>query len=186
MRFARRWLQLDYGLAADGAVFDPMTMTAVSMGATAVGTIAGAGGALSSGAAANEAAQYKAAQLRSNEAGAIASGQRQMFDTQQRTRMAISSSTARAAAGGVNAGVGSPATNVGQLAQRGSYNAAMDLFRGQNEATGLENEARGDIFTGQMQQQASDINALATIAGGAGSMAQEWGRYQYPTAFTGR
>jgi hypothetical protein len=180
MRFSRLWLQLDYGLAADGVVFDPGTMLAI--GTTAAGTIAGAAGSMMSGSAAQEGAQYQAAQMRENEAGAIAAGQRNMFDTQHKTRLAISSTTARAAAGGVNAAVGSPATTAGDLASRGSYLAATDLFRGENEATGLENQARGVVFTGNAQKTASDISAFGTIAGGVGSMAQQYGRYAYPGA----
>lgn len=163
--------------------FDPATLTAVSLASTAAGTIAGGAGALIGGSAAQQAGQYKAAQLRSNESGAIAGGQRNMFDTQMKTRLAEGSTVARAAASGVNAGVGSPATDVGNIANRGSYLAASDLFRGENEATGLENEARGAIYTGDTQKEAGDLNAFGTIAGGMGSMAQAYGRYAYPDRF---
>lgn len=167
------------------ASFDPVTMTAISLGSTAVGTIAGAGGALASGNAANQSAQFQAAQLRSNEGGAIASSQAQMFDTQQKTRLAISRATAAAGASGVNPGVGSPAADVGNIAKRGSYLAAMDLWRGQNTATGLENQAKGVEYSGQAALQGADLSALGTIAGGLGSMASTYGRYKYPQMYGG-
>lgn len=178
-------------------VNDPMTLTAVSMGATAVGGAASAAGTLAGGSMAARAGQmqqqeadYQAAQLNQNATQAIASGQRQMMDTQQRTRLAMSSSTAQAAGSGVNAGVGSPATNVGQLAARGSYQALMDMFNGQSKATGLENEAAGDIYSGQaaeiggaMQKSASYLTAGGTLAGTVGSMAGEYGLAKYPALY---
>jgi hypothetical protein len=99
-----------------------------------------------------------------------------MFDTQTKTNLAISSSTARAAASGVDAGVGSPATNVGDIAKRGEYLASMDLWRGKSQATGLLNEAEGATYEGDAaaleakeKQDASYLAAAGTLAGGLGS-----------------
>ena len=185
--------RLQYRLA-DLATFDPLTMTAIGLtvaggAASAAGTLAGGNYAAQAGRMAQAAEAYKATQLRQNAGLAIAGAQRQMMDTQDRTRLAISSSTARAAASGVDAGVGSPATNVGELAKRGSYLSLMDLWKGQAQASGLENEATAALYTGEMErmegeekQQASRLAAAGTLAGSAGSSLGTYGKMQYPTA----
>lgn len=188
-----------YGLTpgASVVVFDPVSLTAISMASTAAGTIAGAAGSMTAakgaelqGTAAQQASQYQAAQLNMNSGAAIASGQRRMLDTQQKTRLLQSSTIARAGASGVNAGVGSPQAVVGDIAKRGSYSAAMDLWKGENEATGLENQAQGTVYTGDVAKEAAgitaegdELSAAGTIAGGMGSLAGSYGRYAYPQMY---
>lgn len=89
-------------------VFDPMTMMAASMATTAVGAGVSAAGTIAGGNAAQAQAQYQADQLRANEGTEIGASQRQMLDTQMRTRMANSQVRAGAAAGGVDTTSGSP------------------------------------------------------------------------------
>lgn len=165
-------------------VYDPVTLTAVSLGATAIGggigaagTIAGGNYAKSAGEMQQNAKNFEAQQLNQNAADEIASSQRQMFDTQDKTRLAMATSRARAGASGVDAGVGSPATNEGDIAQRGSYHALMDLWQGQSNATGLRNRAAGATYSGELdaiggeeKQDASYLAAAGTLAGTAGSM----------------
>lgn len=182
-----------------GVAFDPTTLTVASLATTAASglisassTIAGGNYAAQAGQMQQQAADYQAAQLDENATQAFASGQRQALDTEQKTRLAISSSTARAGASGVDAGVGSPVSNVGALAKRGSYQALMNMFNGESEATGLRNQAAGVRYTGVMeelggeeQQSASRLAAAGTLAGTAGSMFKTYGALNYPTA-TGR
>jgi hypothetical protein len=118
-----------------------------------------------------------------NAAQATASGQRKMLDTQDRTRMAESTITARAAAGGVDAGVGSPASDVGDVAKRGSYHALMDMFNGQSEAVGLMNQGNAEEWTGAVKQSQAPLAAAGTLAGSAGSMFQQYGRANWPSTF---
>jgi hypothetical protein len=161
-------------------VYDPATMLmAGSMGASALGTIAGAKGQQLAGAAANQSAQFSAAQRLQNAGQSIASSQRTMLDTQQRSRLLQSTAIARAGGSGVNAGVGSPVEDVGAIAKRGSYSAAMDLFRGMSNASGLENQAAGDIFSGQAAVKGSQLSAAGTIAGGVGSFLSQGGRFAF-------
>jgi hypothetical protein len=193
--------QLDYGLAAAGVCFDPLTLTAgtltgLSMGATGAGgalsaasTIAGGNYAAAAGQMQKTAAYAKAKQLDENAGQAIASSQRQMFDTQQRTRLAISTARARGAASGVDVGVGSPAAIQGELAGRGSYQALMDMFNGQSAATGLNNQASAARFEGdaaeiegEAKQTASYLAAAGTLAGTAGSMTSTYSNYKFPSA----
>ena len=192
-----RWMML----AADGGFswrsnccFDPGTMmaatmatTAVSGGLSAAGTIAGGNAASTAGRMQQTALNYQADQLESNAAGAIGASQRQMLDTQMKTRLANSQVEARAAASGVNAATGSPLATIKGNAQRGSYQAMMDLFNGENKSTGDLNEAQGLRYSGSMakiggdmQQEASRVAALGTIAGTGASMLKTYGAYKYP------
>jgi hypothetical protein len=179
----------------DRACFDPLTMasmatTAVAGGISAYGTLAGGAAAKQAGDMQQQEANYQAAQLQQNASQAIASGQRQSLDTALKTRLAISTARANAAGSGVNAGVGSPVEAQGQLAKRGSYNAAMDMFNGKSTATGLLNQAAGVTYSGQAaelsgeeQQSASYLAAAGTLAGSAGSMMKTYGGYKYPQSF---
>jgi hypothetical protein len=155
------------------ADFDPMTiaaagMTAAGAGVSALGTLAGGSAAKTTGLMQEQADIYKAEQLEENAPGAIAASQRQMLDQQLKTNLAISTSRATSAAGGVNAGAGSAAANQGALAGRGSYLAAMDLFNGQNRATGLLNEAQGERYSGKIAEMGGEMakNASFLAAGG--------------------
>lgn len=181
-------------------VFDPVSMTALAAtavaalpsmstlaaGATIAGGAASAAGALAAGSAANSAGQMKQAgydfeakQLDQNAAGELAASQRRMLDTQDKTRLAIASSTARAGASGVNAGVGSPAGNVGALAQRGSYHAAMDLFQGESNAGGLLNRAAGATYSGDLAEIGGEEAKSASYLAAGGDVASTVGRLKY-------
>ncbi|HXI76104.1 MAG TPA: hypothetical protein VNH21_03155 [Steroidobacteraceae bacterium] len=172
------------------AVFDPATMLAVGTGSTIAGgglsalaTLAGGGSAKQAGLLQQQAEEFKAKQAEQNAGLAIASSQVKMADTQLRTSQAISTSTARAAASGVDAGTGSAATNVGELAKRGTYLASLDLYNGESQATGLLNEAKGFRYSGEIarmegeeKEKASELQALATLAGSAGSAFKMYGK----------
>lgn len=170
----------------DRAVFDP-TGGLLTAGLMLAGGALSAGGTLAAGSAARQAGQmqqgaanFQAGQIDANAGQALAAAQRKAMDTEAQTRAAISRSTAISAASGVDAGAGSAVTNVGDLAKRGSYLAAMDLFNGKSMASGLLNEAAGVRYGGQMavaegeaKQKASYLAAggeLLSSAGSAGKM----------------
>lgn len=172
------------------AAFDPATMLAASAGSQVVGgglsamaTLAGGNSAKQAGQLQQQADEFKAKQAEQNAGMAIAGAQVKMFDTQLRTAQAISTSTARAGASGVDAGTGSAVENVGQLAKRGSYLASLDLYNGESTATGLLNEAKGyrysgdiAVLEGEEKQKASELQALATLAGSSGSAFKMYGK----------
>lgn len=192
MSFGRPSFTQDYGLAARGVVFDPMSMT---LAATAVGGALSAGSTLAGGAYAKKAgelqkqgADFQAAELEQNAGQAKASAQRTALDTGLKTKLAMSASRARAAGSGVDAGTGSPVNNQGELAERGSYHALMDMFNGESTAAGLADQARGVRFSGDLaelegkeKRNASYLSAAGTLAGTAGSMFSTYGRLGYPT-----
>lgn len=172
---------------------DPMTMGAMAV--TAAGSALSAAGTLASGNAAaqaggmqQQAAYYQAAQTDANAAQAFASGQRTMLETQRKTNLTMSAARARGAASGVDVSTGSPASNIGAIAQRGSYQALMDMFNGESTATGLRNQAVGERWSGdaaewegETKQSASKLAAAGTIASGMGKMSSMGGGFQFPS-----
>lgn len=187
---------------ADVAAFDPASLALMGAAGSAIGgtapTIAAgstlAGGAISAmasifgGKAAKQAGlmqqqadEFKEKQAEQDASLEVSSAQVKAADTAQKTSLLESTSTARAAASGVDAGVGSAATNVGDIAKRGSYLEALDLYNGQVKATGLLNEARGYGYSGEVaalegeeKQTADDLAAAGTLAGSLGSSFKQY------------
>jgi hypothetical protein len=167
------------GSAATGGA---MALTGIGTGISAANTIAGGNYAAQMGRAKQAEANFEADQDVTNAAGEIATAQRQAIDVNQRADLLRSSAVAQAAANGVNAGAGSALTNQTQIAARGRYQADMDLWSGQNQASGLLNRAAGKRYTGELDelageemQRASTLNALSTIAGGGASFLRMYG-----------
>jgi hypothetical protein len=181
-------------------LFDPLSMTAAALGGgsamtggamalsgigsaiSAASTLAGGSYAATAAQMKQQAANYQAAQLQQNAGGEIAAAQRQAFDVNQKTNLARSSAVANAAASGINAGAGSAVTNQSGIVQRGQYLSAMDLWGGENRATGLMNQAQGLQYTGAMDalageeaRRAADVSALGTLAGGGASLLRMYG-----------
>lgn len=164
-----------------GRLFDPGTLMLMSMGATAAGGAVTAAGTLAGGKAAETAGEMTKQADEMAAEQSFAAGQRKSLDTQERTRMAMSTATARAGANGVDAGSGSPLATVGDIAKRGSYQALMDMFNGESEATNLRNSGAAAEYGGKMQKQASYLSAAGTLASTAGSMFKTYGAFNYPT-----
>lgn len=198
MRFLRR---VSEGAVAvtwrDACCFDPGTMLATTMGLQAIGggisaasTIAGGNAAAAAGQMQQNAYNYQAAQVRANEGSEIGAAQRQMLDKQLQTKQLQSTIEARAAGGGVNAAVGSPLATEKSVASRGTYQSLMDLWNGENRATGMENEAKGLVYSGDIaelageeERNASRLNALSTVAGAGSSMLRTYGAIKYPMIY---
>lgn len=181
MRFARSNFTGDYGLAAHGVVFDPAMLTVATMAATAAGGAMSAAGTLAGGSYAKTAGEMQQQVAQQQAAQAIASGQRKMFDTQLRTRTAQSTLATRAGASGVDTSTGSPVATTGAVAQRGSYQALIDMFNGESNASGLRYSGDVAEWEGEQKKSASDLAAAGTIASTAGSMFSQYGKFQYPT-----
>ena len=173
----------------DVVALDPMS--ALVIGTTVAGGALSAGSTLAGGAASKTAGQlqkqadeYKAKQAEQNAGLAVAAAQTRMFDTQQKSNLLQSTSTARASASGVDAGTGSAVENVGEIAKRGSYLAALDLFNGQSQATGLLNEAKGYRYSGDIAELEGEEKEKASYlaAGGqlVGSFGSAFGNYANP------
>jgi hypothetical protein len=167
------------GSAATGGA---MALTGIGAGISAANTIAGGNYAAQAGQMKQAEANFEADQDIANAAGETAAAQRQAIDASQKGNLLRSSAVANAAAGGVNAGAGSALTNQAQISARARYQADMDLWSGQNQATGSLNQAAAKRYTGEMDllggqeaQRASSLNALSTIAGGGASFLRMYG-----------
>jgi hypothetical protein len=123
---------------------DPLNVTALALsgiqtGLSAESTLASGDFAAQAGRMKQAAANFEAERDIENAAGETAAAQRQALDVSQKTNLARSSAVASAAAGGINVGAGSALTNQTQIASRGTFQAGMDLWQGQNRATNLMN-----------------------------------------------
>jgi hypothetical protein len=168
------------GSAATGGA---MALTGIGAGLSAANTLAGGSYAAQAGQLQQQAANFQAQQLQENAPGEIAAAQRQAIDVNQKANVLRSSAVANAAAGGVNAGTGSALTNQAQIVNKGQQNSLLDLWQGQNRDTGLLNQAQGvqfsgaiDALAGQQAQQAANLNAMSTIAGGGASLLRMYGQ----------
>jgi hypothetical protein len=159
------------------------TLRGVSSALSAANSIAGGNYAAEAGQMKQSLADYEAAQDTQNSASEIASAQRQAIGAGEKANLQRSSAVAGTAAGGIAAGTGSAMTNQAQIASSGSFQAAMDLWQGQNRATQSLNQAAGKQYSGEMDllggeeaQRAADLSAASTIAGGGASMLRTFGR----------
>lgn len=167
------------GSAATGGA---MALTGVGAGISAANVSAGGDYAAQVGRMKQAEANFEADQDVANAAGETAAAQRQAIDFNQRANLLRSSAVAHAAANGVNADAGSALDNESQIAARGRYQADMDLWSGQNQASGLMNRAADKRYTGELEalggetmRRASTLNALSTIAGGGASLMRMYG-----------
>jgi hypothetical protein len=167
------------GSAATGGA---MALTGIGTGISAANTIAGGDYAAQIGRAKQAEANFEADQNVANAAGEIAMAQRQAIDVNQKGELLRSSAVAQEAANGVSAGTGSALANQAQITARSRYQADMDLWSGQNQASGLMNQAAGKRYTGELDalageeaRRASGLNALSTIAGGGASFLRMYG-----------
>lgn len=183
---------------------DPVTLGmagAVGLDAMGAGTILSSGGTLFSGfmkADAEEenarlqraSGEYEARQLQMAAAESRAASQRQAFEKQRLTRLALGTLQTRAAAGGGKASDENIVTLASDIAGRGEYQALADLYTGENRARGLEDQAAGKRYEGEAKVygagRAADATRLGslfsaggTILSGTGSMAREYGRLTY-------
>jgi hypothetical protein len=167
------------GSAATGGA---AALTGIGSGISALNALMGGAFASTIGKAKQAEANFEAEQDVINSAGAIASAQRQALDAGQKADRLRSSAVAQTAANGVDAGAGSALINQAQIAARGRYQADMDLWSGQNHATGLLNQAAAKRYTGDLDalggeeaSRAADLSALATLAGGGASLLRMYG-----------
>jgi hypothetical protein len=159
-----------------------MALKGLGTAFSATNTLAGGNYAAEAGQLQQQAANYQAQQLQENAPGEIAAAQRQAIAMGQKADLLRSSAVANTAAGGVNAATGSALTNQAEIVNRGQQNSLLDLWQGENRATGLTNEAQGKQFSGavaalagQEAKRAATVNALSTIAGGGASWMRMYG-----------
>jgi hypothetical protein len=176
-------------------VFDP-TGGLLTAGLTLAGGAIGAAGTLAGGANAAQigrmrqgAAEFQATQDTMNSAAEIAAAGRRAVETSQQANLVGSRARAFSAASGADAGAGSALTNEAQIAARGRYATALDIFQGQNQATAELNKATAahytgamDVAGGEMERRASEFAAAGTLAGSGASAFRMYGMTRNPGA----
>lgn len=157
-------------------------------GIGAAGTLAGGANAAQLGQMRQAGAEFQATQDTMNSASEIAAASRRGIETSIQAGLVGSRSRAMAAAGGVNAGTGSPLSNEAQIASRGRYATALDIYNGQNAAAADLNRATAahytgamDVAGGEMAQQASEYAAAGTLAGSGASAFRMYGMRNTPS-----
>lgn len=166
-------------LLTRGAVFDPVTMTALTVAGGALsagGTLIGGAAAADAGASSQQASYFKAAQEDQAAQESRASSQRDSLEKGRQTQLALSTLQARSAAGGGSASDPGVLNLAGDISGRGEYQSLLDMYKGENRARGLEDQAIGSRLTGdaakaegEAKRSASYLSAAGTIIGSAGS-----------------
>lgn len=107
-------------------------------------------------------AGFQAQQLTMAAAESRAASQREAFEKRHNAKLALSTLIARAAAGG--GGVSDPTVvKIGErIAERGEYQALMDMFTGENRARGLEDQAYATRWSGAARNYGAQLDAQAT------------------------
>lgn len=138
-------------------------------------------GAILQGQSEQASRDFRAAQETQAAGEARASSQREAFDQALKTNYQESSLQAGAAAnGGTSTDAGALALDQ-DIAGHGEYNALSAMYRGENQARGLQDAATGDIMSGNAAMQGAVLkakalkttgsaNATSTLLSGAGSM----------------
>ncbi len=114
-------------------------------------------------------ADFTARGLEGAAAEARGAAQREAFEKRHAAKMALSTLVARAAASGGGA-TDRTVLKLGEnIADRGEFQALMDMYSGNNRARGLEDQAMGARMTGAAKKWAAGVDALgARYAGDTG------------------
>lgn len=160
-------------------VHDPITLTALTVAGGALsagGTIMGGNAAAAAGESSRNESYFKAAQEDQAAQESRAASQRDSLEKGRQTQLVLSKLQAEAAAGGGGADDPGVLNLAGDIAGRGEYESLMDMFKGENRARGLQDEAVGSrmsgdaaLAEGKAKQNASYMSAAGTIIGTAGS-----------------
>jgi hypothetical protein len=171
------------GIARDPITGTALALTAAGTAVSAAGTIAGGKAAADAGARAKEGYDFKALQEEQAAQESRAVGQRAALEKRREARFLTSKLQARAAASGGAADDPGVIDLAGDIAERGEYDALMEMFKGENRARGLEDSATGSRMTGeaayaegQAKRDAAELSAMGTIISGAGSMFRQYNK----------
>jgi hypothetical protein len=167
---------------------DPATMTIASMGTSILGGILGASGASAAGSSASQMGMYQAgiavqnaAIAKQNAAYESAQGEQSAAKYGMGARQRMGEIVTAQSASGLDVGSGSnkavqdsqhlvSSMDMAQI----RANAAKASFDYQVQAKSFEQQAQLDIMGANNAKAASRTNALASIVGGASSVADKW------------
>lgn len=171
------WNDRFLNFAMRGAAFDPMSaMAGVGGVVSSIGTILGGNAAEDAGRAQQQAAYFRAAQEEQAANESRAAAQRSALEQRRQTGLAQSALQARAAASGGGADDPTIQNLAGDIAARGEYQSLLEMYKGENRARGLEDEATGSrlsgdaaLAEGKAKKKTSFLSAAGTLIGAAGS-----------------
>jgi hypothetical protein len=152
-------------------------IAAVASAATSLaGGMIQAKGARAAGRAQQQAQYYEAAQREQQAQEQRAAAQRVLLETRKKTERVQSTLQARAAASG--AGATDPTVlGLGEdIAGQGEYEGLMAMYKGENAARGIQDQAIGDRLTGDAALKAGKNRATGAILSGVGGMFDSLGK----------
>lgn len=152
------------GAATAGGV---STASYVAGGAALAGAGLSAYGAKQQGDAAKMAADYNADAMRRSAQSVEAQGAQVASDRLLKARRLEASQVATAGAGGVNPFAGSPLAIESETAEFGELDSLRIINNAQRSAWGLQTQAGLTGWEGEQARTAGNINAGATLLGGA-------------------
>lgn len=150
-------------------------MAEIALAATALGGLVSGAGTLIAGSNAKDAAYFKAAQEEQQAQESRAASQRSAMESRRKAGLAISQIQAGAAASGAGAADPSILNVSGNVAARGEYQALADVYKGENRARGLEDQAMGDRMSGDAAMTGALFKSAGTLLSSGGSFYE---RYQ--------
>lgn len=172
------------------ACFDPMTLTALTVAGGALsagGTLIGGQAAADAGESARGAQYFKATQEDMAAQESRAAAQRASLDKGRETTLLLSKLQAGAASGGGGASDPTILNLAEGIAGRGEYESLLDMYKGENRARGLQDEATGSRLTGDAakaegdaKKTASYLSAAGTLIGSAGSAYRTYNKIPDP------
>ena len=133
-------------------------------------------GTILSGQSANTSAQYAAGQMDYQAGQVQAASQRSAAD--QRRVATLANSRLQALAGGSGADP-TVVRLASEIAGRGEYNALAAIYQGDNAASGLRAQAAGTRYSGEVAEQAAELQAFGQFANGASQM---FGGFSLPSS----
>lgn len=142
--------------------------TVASAALSIAGGIAQYNASMAAADGAQKAAEYKAKQLEQQSNEARAAAQRQSEDERHKLDIAQSSLQAKAAASGAGATDDTVIKLDEDMTEKGNYNALGEMYNGENRARGIQMQADGSRFDGQLQKQAYESKATASLISGFG------------------
>jgi hypothetical protein len=110
---------------------------------------------------AQQEAEFQALQLDQAAGDARAEAQRAAMEERHNAKLALSTLVARAASSGGGTG-GTVEKLASNIAERGEYQALLDVYTGENRARGLEDQATGARVSGAAAKYGADVEALAS------------------------
>lgn len=179
IRFLRLFRNADFD-PTGGILTGALALAGGAM--SAAGTLAGGSAAATMGRMQQQAALFQATQDTMNGAAEIAAASARSQEMRMQANLTRSRAVAQAGAGGVVTTGGSTVTNEAEISARGGYASALELWNGQNAATGELNKAAAaeysgqmDLMGGQMAQEASEFSAAGTLVSSGASAFKAYG-----------